>query len=578
VFQPERIALNDEVTFAGQSTGFGAGRAFIPRRIFVASIILFVTSFLVLFACMPLRGFAYDEGLMLTAGMRVAAGQIPHQDFYANYGPAEFYVFAGLFKLFGQSILIERVWDIFVKSLLVACAFCVLSFYCHRTVALCGAAAIVFWLIGLQMYAAAVTPVSLLDLVASILVLPMMSRAPALKYIFPAGVVAGLATLFRYDTGLALFALQVCVISVTPWLRKEHKSTRMREGFLALSSYFLGFCLTVVPAALYYLSVASIRPLIYDMIVYPRSHYVSGRSLPFPAIHLRPPNNLTIYLPLVVMALCLYAVLFYSLNRNTGESLQPALLQDRRIVRRFLILFGLLSLLMYFKGIVRIHPQQMYLSLIPALLLLAVLFEYRKSFSRAAGIAIVGVAGLCILAAGYSAAQTFRIFLFQHVSVPQYLLTSIRRTRISGQAAWCARSNALTWGMCFLPETIDSVRAIEFIEDHTAREERLYVGLPRHDRIYINDNLIYFATGRLPATKWSHFDPGLQNSYPIQEEMIQELDRITPQYIVEDKIYDSVLEPNESAKSSGVFVLDDYIHSHYRLIEAWGTIFILKRK
>jgi len=133
---------------------------------------------------MPLRGFAYDEGLMLTAGMRVAAGQIPHQNFYANYGPAEFYILAGLFKLFGPSIFIERVWDIFVKSLLVACAFGVLSSYCRRPVALCGAAVIVFWLIGFQMFASAATPVSLLNVVASILVLPLISGAPASRYIF----------------------------------------------------------------------------------------------------------------------------------------------------------------------------------------------------------------------------------------------------------------------------------------------------------------------------------------------------------------------------------------------------------
>ena len=148
MLQLKRIPVNDKVAFGGQSTGLSVVRALIPRGTLRTSIILFFTSFFVLFACMPLRGFAYDEGLMLTAGMRVAAGQIPHQDFYANYGPAEFYIFAGMFKLFGQSIFIERVWDIFVKSLLVACAFGVLCSYCRRTVALCGAAVIVFWLIG----------------------------------------------------------------------------------------------------------------------------------------------------------------------------------------------------------------------------------------------------------------------------------------------------------------------------------------------------------------------------------------------------------------------------------------------
>ena len=32
--------------------------------------------------------------------MRVAAGDVPHADFYANYGPGQFYFIAALFKLF----------------------------------------------------------------------------------------------------------------------------------------------------------------------------------------------------------------------------------------------------------------------------------------------------------------------------------------------------------------------------------------------------------------------------------------------------------------------------------------------
>ncbi len=52
----------------------------------------------------------YDEGLDLTAAMRVAAGQVIHRDFYYIYGPAKMYILAGLFKLFGQSVLVERLF------------------------------------------------------------------------------------------------------------------------------------------------------------------------------------------------------------------------------------------------------------------------------------------------------------------------------------------------------------------------------------------------------------------------------------------------------------------------------------
>ena len=66
---------------------------------------LFLSAFLFIFATMKRFGSIYDEGLILTGAMRVANGEIPHRDFYANYGPAQFYVVALLFKLFGPSVM-----------------------------------------------------------------------------------------------------------------------------------------------------------------------------------------------------------------------------------------------------------------------------------------------------------------------------------------------------------------------------------------------------------------------------------------------------------------------------------------
>ncbi len=73
-----------------------------------------------------------------------------------------------------------------------------------------------------------------------------------------------------------------------------------------------------------------------------------------------------------------------------------------------------------------------------------------------------------------------------------------------------------TRGLCFLPEDY-RIQAIEFIQSHTRPDQTLFVGVTRHDKIVANDNLTYFATHRLPATRWSHFDPDLQTSAEIQK-------------------------------------------------------------
>ena len=83
------------------------------------SAVIFGISFAFLFVTMGLGVNVYDEGLIVFGAIRVMNGDVLYRDFYANYGPAQFYVLAGLFKVFGPSILIGRIWDTFVRAAIV---------------------------------------------------------------------------------------------------------------------------------------------------------------------------------------------------------------------------------------------------------------------------------------------------------------------------------------------------------------------------------------------------------------------------------------------------------------------------
>ncbi|HEX8101904.1 MAG TPA: hypothetical protein VF533_04790, partial [Solirubrobacteraceae bacterium] len=50
-----------------------------------------------------------DEGLMLAAADRIARGQAPYGDFWANYPPGQYYVLGALRELFGPSLVPWRV-------------------------------------------------------------------------------------------------------------------------------------------------------------------------------------------------------------------------------------------------------------------------------------------------------------------------------------------------------------------------------------------------------------------------------------------------------------------------------------
>jgi hypothetical protein len=54
--------------------------------------------------------------------------------------------------------------------------------------------------------------------------------------------------------------------------------------------------------------------------------------------------------------------------------------------------------------------------------------------------------------------------------------------------------------------------------------------------------------------------------------MVHELEVNAPPYIVLDSEYDLVREPNDSSKSTGVTLLDDYIHSKYQPIRTFGDL------
>jgi hypothetical protein len=81
--------------------------------------LIFTCSFVFLAIAINREVNVYDEALILVGASRFATGAILHRDFYANYGPAQFYASAGLFKMFGTSVLVERAWD----TMVVAAAF-----------------------------------------------------------------------------------------------------------------------------------------------------------------------------------------------------------------------------------------------------------------------------------------------------------------------------------------------------------------------------------------------------------------------------------------------------------------------
>jgi hypothetical protein len=101
--------------------------------------------------------------------------------------------------------------------------------------------------------------------------------------------------------------------------------------------------------------------------------------------------------------------------------------------------------------------------------------------------------------------------------------------------------------------------------------------LTRHDKILINDTMLYFVAKRQPATKWDLLAPGLQTTAAIQNEMVSELESKRPPFVVLEST--GTISRNLMASvSSGVTVLGNYIENHYDFVANFGSVNVLERR
>jgi hypothetical protein len=90
--------------------------------------------------------------------------------------------------------------------------------------------------------------------------------------------------------------------------------------------------------------------------------------------------------------------------------------------------------------------------------------------------------------------------------------------------------------------------------------------------------MLYFLSERPAATKWHELHPGIQTTAPIQQQMIAEFETRKLRVMVLNSEWNGVSEPNASALSSGVTLLDDYIRANFSEVARVGGASLLQRK
>jgi hypothetical protein len=143
---------------------------------------------------------AYDEGFALFGAARVLSGDVPYRDFWTVYAPGQFYVLAGLFQLFGTTVLVERLWDTTARAAVVLGVYLVTAMLTTRRTALWPCIVVTLWLAAADYYGYAIFPALALVLGGTWCLLRYAAGA-APRWLPASGGLVGLATLFRHDVG-----------------------------------------------------------------------------------------------------------------------------------------------------------------------------------------------------------------------------------------------------------------------------------------------------------------------------------------------------------------------------------------
>ncbi len=122
----------------------------------------------------------------------------------------------------------------------------------------------------------------------------------------------------------------------------------------------------------------------------------------------------------------------------------------------------------------------------------------------------------------------------------------------------------------------DTAAVAAYLLQHGASVEHVYVGLGRHDKIFAANLTLAFAAEVVTPTRWHDLHPGIQTRADVQAQMIRELSARPLAYVVLESEWDDVAEPNDSARSSGVTALDNYLVAHFTPVFRAGSLTVLE--
>lgn len=485
-----------------------------------------------------------DEGLMLQAAARIADGQVPYRDFWWFYPPGQPYLLAGLWELFGPSLLTWRILRVLCDA-----AVAVLAWALARRGGATQRIALATWLAAALAMAYPSGPHPFPPtLVMCLGALLLMERRPAL-----AGTLAGLAAVWRIEFAAYLGLGVLLAYALRPGTRSERVRLALR---------FAGSAIAV--AVVLYLPVVAAAGLgdSFDLLVrYPVEDFSDYQSLPFPLDYDGPLNTgsvggflsdsveplLVFYLPLVLI-LGLFgalAALAFGFGRERWWQLAAAVFA-----------VGMTHYMIT-------RPDLFHTA--PLAVMVAVLASWAlaERGERARGRALRMAA--TVVAAG---------------AVAYAVVEGLDRRWLELRADRVELRLPVADGVRVREETRAPLeRAVRFVRRRTRPGEPIYVATRRADLVTAGAPLFYVLAERPNPTRYDIAAPGVVTTEPVQREIVRDLERSDVGTVVRwTDPASAAPEPNRAGESTGVTVLDDHLARAYRRAVRFGPWLVLERR
>ncbi len=448
----------------------------------------------------------FDEGSILSAAQRIARGDILYKNIPVVYAPGRYMLLAGLFKIFGQNILVERLmWGtaqlvgvIFLYPLskklmpsFFAFLACILYIFAN------GFPHKVFYT------ALSIPTISLLFI--------YLDRGKC-KWLILSGVFAGLNLFFMQDTGIFMLALGICAI----FLRQIHTYRRINlEGMIReLLIFFAPVAAVILPVVFYFYYHNALGDLVYWCFLWAVGAEVQyGKIFPKPffnfissginwnSIHTYLAQQFYYYIPIIII-LIVFFVIFRRLIRKTWDKETSYLL--------IIFAWGILSLPKWI-----LVPFYLYslISLLPTYIMGCYLLSliYGKAEAMAVNRGYDNKAIKIVIVASLSVFPLFHIYhliMFMNIQKPQQPLKLLN---IKVAPVYVAQSDA---------NIIEGL--VSYIDTHTKKNDIIYsTTMPG----------IYFITQRPNVMNYEYLAPLVLKSSEDEKKLVSNV-RDKAKYIV----------------------------------------------